>query len=206
MLGQAVHARVLRRGIQGQGAEGHAARRQAGIVGQVAHADGQVKIFFQQIHAARRQVQLQRNGRVAAQELGQHLAHQRVAEIGWHGNAQQAARTRLAVLGQRAGRFRFLDHLARMVEQAGAKFRQRQLARGAQQQPFAQFRFQQRDAARQGRLGQVHALGGARKTAALDDAREQQQISGIDIHIFDCCMSGLMLSILTPSASILELL
>jgi hypothetical protein len=54
------------------------------------------------------------------------------------------------VLRQRAGRLHFFRHLGRVFEQAGAELGEHQLAGGALQQPLAEPRFEQGNAARYG--------------------------------------------------------
>ncbi|KAF1858398.1 hypothetical protein Lal_00014909 [Lupinus albus] len=182
MLGQAPLRKIGRRRIQAELLDRDAARGQRGIFRQVAHADRDIEVFRDEVHAPRRQIQFQRHGRVACHERRDHVGHDDVGEILRQRDAQLAAGRRLAVLGQRAGRLDLFRHLARVLQQARAELRQHQAARRPLQQALAHARLQQRDAARHGRLRQIEALGRHAEAAGLDDTGEQQQVIRFDIH------------------------
>src|SRR6266404_2761299 len=104
-----------------------------------------------------------------------------------------------------------------MLEHGEPEVRERELARGAQQKPFAELRFEGGNPSRDRRLRKAEALRGARKAAFIRDTREHQEVIGLEIHaaclltvlrplarrwkVRDCCCHGTMISILMASAS-----
>ena len=88
----------------------------------------------------------------------------------------------LPVLGQRRRGGHVLDDVMRVLEHRVPEVGDGELARGAQQQALAQLGFQGRHASRDRRLGEAQALGGARKAALIDDAREEEEVVGLEVH------------------------
>ena len=148
----------------------------------VAHANRHVEVLADQIDEACGQVDLERDRRILPDELGEHRREHEVGEVARHRHAQPSARLDLPVLGQRRRGRDVLDDVMRMLEHGAAEVGDGELARRAQQQPFAELRFERRHASRHGRLGQAQALGGAGKAAFVDDAGEEQEIVGFEVH------------------------
>src|SRR5258706_9768300 len=89
-----------------------------------------------------------------------------------------------------------------MLEHRASEVRDRELARGPQQESFAELRFEGGNPSRDRRFGQADALRSARKAALLHDACEDQEVVGLEIHgAAYCCCSGTMISILTASGT-----
>jgi hypothetical protein len=150
------------------------------IVGQVAHPQRDIEVLADQVDAARRQVELERDRRVARDEVGERLPQHVVRKIGRHRDAEPSARLHLPLLRQGGGGIDFGHHLVRMLEHAAAEVGDGQLARRSQQQAFAELRLEVGDAPRHGRLRLAGALGGAAEAAFVDDAREQQEVVGFE--------------------------
>src|SRR6185437_17022427 len=75
--------------------------------------------------------------------------------------------------------------MMRMLEHCEPEVGDRELARGAQQESFAELRFKGSDSSRNGGLGQAQALRGSRKAAFVDDAGEKEEVVGLEVH-FRC--------------------
>src|SRR5690348_15937193 len=72
--------------------------------------------------------------------------------------------------------------MMRMLEHGEPEVGDRELARGAQQESFAELRFGGGDPSRNGGLWQAQALGGPRKAAFVDNASEKEEVVGLEIH------------------------
>src|SRR6185437_6375973 len=75
--------------------------------------------------------------------------------------------------------------MMRMLEHCEPEVGDRELARGAQQESFAELCFKGSDPSRNGGLGQAQALRGSRKAAFVDDTGEKEKVVGLEVH-FRC--------------------
>jgi len=171
---------VVGRGIQAVGKRSQAARGEQRIVWQRPDADGGIESLAQQVDPARREVQLQRDGRVQGHERGQHVAEHQVRDVAGHGYPQPPARRGLAVVAQGRRGVHLEGDLARVLEKLPSELGQRLTPRRAQQEALANPRLQRRDAPRDGGLWQTQPLGGAAEAPQLGDAGEHEQVAWID--------------------------
>src|SRR5215471_6501714 len=89
-----------------------------------------------------------------------------------------------------------------MLEHRASEIGDRELARGPQQESFAEPRFEGGNPSRDGRFGQAETLRCPRKAAFLHDAREDQEVVGLEFHgAAYCCCNGTMISISTASGT-----
>ena len=177
------------RGIESGRPRGDAPGGERGVVRQLAHADRHVEVLADEVDPPRRQVDLERDCRIAADEVGEEIAENEVREVAGHRYAQAAAGLGLALQCERRRGVDFLRHVARMVEHAAAEVGDAELAGRAQQQALAQLRLQRRHAAGDRGFRQAQALGRAAEAAGVGHAGEQEEVVG-----FYCCFHGTMIS------------
>ena len=165
------------RGVQAAAERGHPARGERRVVAQVAHADRDVEVLADQVDEARRQVDLQRDRRIARART----------------RASSGASTRFARSPGIVTRSRPLGSPGGVCASDAAASTSSttwcacsstarpksvtvslRVVRSSRRSPSCAL--ERGDAPRDGRLRQAQALGGAREAAFVDHAGEQQQV------------------------------
>ena len=110
-----------------------------------------------------------------------HHGHEPVeAGVAFQCDAQLARRLAVELLQVALGGLHLGQHGACQGQQALTGGQEAQALRGALEQRQAVVRFQSADLVRQGRLAQVHALGGGGQLAGVGDGHEGAQVPEID--------------------------
>ena len=176
LLRQAAPRDVGGCGVEASGERREPARGERRVVGDLADAKRDVDVLADEVDVARRQIEVERDPRMARHECRERRREQEVRQVVGHARAQAARRLGLPVRGDRPGGFDVLGDVPRVLEHRAAEIGQRERAGGAQEQPFAEGLFERRHAARHRRLGKAQACCGVREPAIVGDPGEDHEV------------------------------
>ena len=195
--GCAVSGEVVGRRIEAPANTREPARDERGVVGQVAHAHRDVEVLADQVDAPRRQVELERDGRVAGDEVG--AASRRAP--GWRSrSASTRAAARSAAPGGAAPATAAASTSSTTWCACSSTLRPKsvtvslRVVRRSRRSPSALSSAASRRETVD--FGQAQALGRAAEAAFVGHAGEEQQVVGFEAHVAaDCSITGTMISI-----------
>jgi len=147
------------------------ARGEAGV-GELAHAQGDVDAFLDQVDVAVVQHEVDVELRMLFQEQRQARQHVQAREGHRGADAQAAGEGGGCAAGGALGFVGFLDRALGALVEAAARFGGRQAVGRSQQQAHAEAVFQLGDGLGDGRLSHAQQSGGAGEGAGFDDADE----------------------------------
>jgi hypothetical protein len=171
-LGRAVFVQVLAAGAGHLFEQRHAPPHHAGL-GQLAHAQHAVNALAHQVHQPVAHADLEFDVRVALKKIANHRQQKMFGQRAVQIHAQLAARLAARVDKGRLGLFQVRQQAQAALVIRRAVLRGAHVPRRAVQQPRAQALFKLLHRVRHRGARQAQVVGRLRKTAQLDDAREQ---------------------------------